>query len=1295
MTAPVRVGPYPSPQSLATLVASGQQQIRTVVAQELDVVERHNAYVDYCLALLFAGTGHRVVQDPFESIDQFDLDAGLLLVSDKVVEETRAWHLVALPPMVAAQVRAYRNHLANLAHYLRRETGGPALAAGIGGCSDEAPSLPLFFYLDREAKGLTWRRVGPAVLASRWRDYWPFPASVLRHVHATALLDRSGRADWVELQLGHVTGVDHPCGITSTRSPLARLQEIGTCMDEVLVDLGWQAVPAPTRRPPMSGFQPSDPGRLAVRPLGHALRAMERERNRAPVRSIVKAVIAEAQRDKPLRAFDADDFQRLILRLVDRLADTGFSPNPGLRLIYRLIRRQPGGQRLLRRIGRIRQIDPEPSPFAADALVRFRQLGHLRLAFHTYLDQQGRDEAAPDVAVRLAEIAVSAALYGGLANLRKLRLLCEHLLSNTFRLRESVFVDIPLTEESESPPVQRWYPDPTSSALIIGLPWESLGGPGPKWKSVEARIRTILRRCVDQDVALTCRDLVALSDAGLCIEAPGYLRAVLNGQLPAVSLPLPQYVRVVTDSALNTWDGQQACRAPARLDWLPDLRSANRAPTADESHRFVRFLRHAMAHCRAPVPRGHVYPSTKAKRCLATILQRDFAQHEPWSSAALLLAGWTVHLCRHGTRFRASIQHATVVRYVAMVAKPVLRMAREQDFLELTDAGYEQVYVSALDWVPDHQRPRMAGRLEEFHHHLLAQYAVDEPDWAVIWRAAGSEVKTRYADANLLTEAEYLRVLACVTSDSSLPERLRLQYGALLIIGYRCGLRFGEALRLLFRDLQYTPGDPHLRLVLSSSIYGELKTEAGQRCAVVLETLGPEETRVLDKILADGEAAFALDRLAPLMAAKPGSRVLIDRVEATQYLHAVMRAVTGDASVRYHHLRHGWATRMVVAQHTFCGSRSDPVLRPLGPVALIPSEWDEFAGAGAGHYPLRAIATAMGHAQETTTIGSYVHGMDAIAQALLAPDARAVESRMSDFALAYSVQVAHATIRSRRRRLQPHETLIGKALRAARSIPEPPVTSLPRAPTCPEIQGFSGFRVLSLPEMDTLLRLHDGGARTARNLAHTLMLRPDVVEACIDRAAEIERRSGYTRYGVERDAADPMLALGADRWTARSWGQSGNDRVRQVLSRFEQRMGGWDTGKRAVFRQGIEVWTITYDPRQQDHVVTTVADLDALRSVYRQCFGPQVQVQVRAETLPQAIVDELAREGYVLQTSAGRVRSNTEKSAIRSGAAVRVSLSGFGSEIASAALANRIFFLLALWSGLEEPMPALHHASQD
>lgn len=114
MTAPVRVGPYPSPQKLATLVASGQQQIHTLVAQELEVVERHNAYVDYCLALLIAGTGHRAVQDPFESIDQFDLDTGLLLVSDKVVEETPALHLAALPTMVAAQVRAYRMHLVSL-----------------------------------------------------------------------------------------------------------------------------------------------------------------------------------------------------------------------------------------------------------------------------------------------------------------------------------------------------------------------------------------------------------------------------------------------------------------------------------------------------------------------------------------------------------------------------------------------------------------------------------------------------------------------------------------------------------------------------------------------------------------------------------------------------------------------------------------------------------------------------------------------------------------------------------------------------------------------------------------------------------------------------------------------------------------------------------------------------------------------------------------------------------------------------------------------------------------------------
>lgn len=176
---------------------------------------------------------------------------------------------------------------------------------------------------------------------------------------------------------------------------------------------------------------------------------------------------------------------------------------------------------------------------------------------------------------------------------------------------------------------------------------------------------------------------------------------------------------------------------------------------------------------------------------------------------------------------------------------------------------------------------------------------------------------------------------------------------------------------------------------------------------------------------------------------------------------------------------------------------------------------------------------------------------------------------------------------------------------------------------------------------------------------------------------------------------DPLLALGAAGVVPRRRKRQAIHRVQRVTARIKRDMDRWDAVERAGLVRDIEVCIVTYDPRRMDPVVTTVADLDALRSVYRQCFGPQVQVQVRAETLPQAIVDELAREGYVLQTSAGRVRSNTEKSAIRSGAAVRVSLSGFGSEIASAALANRIFFLLALWSGLEEPMPALHHASQD
>ena len=100
-------GYFPTTETISRLRDGLSEQFRLVLARKDDIITRHNAFTSYCLGLLLLVTGHRPVQDPFPSISHFDLARGLLLICDKVSDQSRAWRVVALPEMAVSQMRVY------------------------------------------------------------------------------------------------------------------------------------------------------------------------------------------------------------------------------------------------------------------------------------------------------------------------------------------------------------------------------------------------------------------------------------------------------------------------------------------------------------------------------------------------------------------------------------------------------------------------------------------------------------------------------------------------------------------------------------------------------------------------------------------------------------------------------------------------------------------------------------------------------------------------------------------------------------------------------------------------------------------------------------------------------------------------------------------------------------------------------------------------------------------------------------------------------------------------------------
>ncbi|PKM30008.1 MAG: hypothetical protein CVV07_10065 [Gammaproteobacteria bacterium HGW-Gammaproteobacteria-11] len=1157
-------GFFPESQVISSLPEISLTRLQSAIHGKGSLAEQHNAFTDYCLALLFCCTGHRGVKDPFSELKHFDFDRGLLLICDKVSDESRAWRLVSLPDTAVEQVSVYCNYLRLLASQL--EGGSPLgeLSALIWDVSQGNARIPFFFYLQESCNG--WEPVTPATLSKRWQDRWTLPVNFLRHVMADTLLHLTRRADWVSIQLGHADGVDHPFGATSTKPALDTLGQIRPYLEEGLKKIGWTVA-----RSPLHG------SRIRHRPVkrswlntsSEALFGYQRrEAVRKGKRSIAATFFRElwSEQFPTGAALNRTAVQRIVEQIIIQAQTRGHSVNWCLRLLYSHLRSRPGGLAILRQIARYRQIEMEPTPFHAGSLTDYQAGQCIRAAYLGYLEQQGKNEASLDVHVRFAEIVVSAAIFSGIANADRLKVLGSALLTQTYLLKRSVFVDVPLGHGA----VFRWFPDQVSQKLIYGLFRAETAGQKIQENKTRKALNSLVCELVGSAGGCPYDRLVRISRAVSGIEMPGYISSCLSGVIPAVSLPLPQWVRVVTGKSLTS-GGEPAANQPDKSDnWTPVIKNSKRQHTAGEGRAFLREFRRLISAARNTKRTGNQLARTRSKRELVKTLQLA-CESSGWSALQMMLAGWTVHLCRHGTRSKKVLAYSTVEKYSVLVASRLVPVSVNLDVYALDEVAYEEMYLRAVEREEPKRRFELACRLREIHAFFQDVYLMEDLDWSAIMGAAGGPAQTRFAEANIITSAEYRRALTALVDDVSLGERRRWQYAGLLLLGFRFNLRFGEALRLRFTDVQ-RDGE-QVYVWVHNSIFAETKSHAGVRVVPLIERLDALETRVLDRLLAAGEFDFDDNPAAMLMAEHSGAAELIDLAEAGRVLNGLLRRVTGDSSSRFHHLRHGWATR-AVASHI-------GLVTPGFYEQLSEAVWPEFYGSDAG-FPLRSIAVAAGHANESTTLGSYTHCADQMVSDYLP------EPQLSDHTVAYAEQIAYATVRTRRR---------GSRRASEGRLPAIPKPAI--ATRTPQVATLSGLICQSLEtgppsltDVDMLLRRLRNSVQSVDVVARTLGLNIQASRRAVDRALSLEVRTGYDGYRLAT-RSDDFLAWAVSDRKARQFKRE-DDNVIERLRVLDRQIRMSSPPELDEILSGLRALEETVDAKSGDYYVVRVEQLSSI-----------------------------------------------------------------------------------------------------
>jgi integrase len=1181
--------PWFQEEALRSFVGTLRNRAEAALSQRSrSPVQAHNALVHYTVAMLQFATGHRPVVDPFCYLSEFDLDNRQCLINDKVVSQRHQFRVSCLPEAAVRQMAGYLRHLEWLSHRLRQasDAGQRALGEALAQILDgtERPKVPLFFLLNR--LGPPVLSIGPSSLETEWSSILPLPTNWARSALATILTSEGLPASSAQAMLNHLDGVRHPFGPRALAAPLQLHEALSPAIDGFLNRLGWYPVTPPgrpggkRRKPGKSRWA----GRLhASDAFGPVRRARERADRRKQVRQLVVGCFGEVFPDglpPRIRESDVDAIEERV-----ECASQAAGLNTGACLWQARARLRAAARsgivvEGLRRTALLRR---EASPISKDAFQLHRASEYAMAGFVHALDQRGRESEGANLAERLAALVVSAALFGGLVRYDRLEGLPLKAVAETCSEEGQVFVEFDH---------YRWFPDRFSKALLVGLR-QTLADGGEDVDIDMGALRTLLSTLL-RDLGLSPgrrNPFSVLAEVGgsrLIFRLPGFLRSAATGERPSRSVPAAAYARLIRGQRVDLQPQVDESSAAEGEDaeWIPEIHPDVYGDQA-RARQIYLDLRGIVADAKKKSARGR----KRVKPELATAIANYTQAQAPLPSVAAVICGWLWRLCHHGPR-KADIAITTIDRYFGEVVEPLLTLGIDVDWINLSAPGHEEIYLRALEFGRPKDRRYQLDRLVEFHRFAVSQLAVENPDWSVHYAVCGAKCPDASIDANIVTPAEYRRALDLIQADESLSPGLRDRYSLMLIIGFRFGLRFGEAWRIQWRDVQRDEDTGEIWLQVSNSVFGEVKTLAGVRQVPLVGQLDPVETGVMNRVLGESVPLFEEDPRAGLMV-EGGPRMLIDRWRVSDYLNRLLRHVTGDTDVRYHHLRHTWASRMIALAFPEPSDKDWTHVRRLVLGGLEEADRETLLGPYARQAnPLVAIADAMGHANELTTVSSYFHFHDLLTCASLNDGLPSV----SAFALSWALGVPHNTITQRQTRAKPKTERLDAAIE-----PQKPHRFIPSLPMGTEsldgIPPWAGARSVSrrvdIGVIDRVLTLLSRRGGDIGAVAEIVSLDESRIRELVAAAADIERQSGYEGYRAALACQQRLLGSAHEVMPPHARNRQEDRRLRKLARDIATRFDWTDAEAMAGLERGLAAWARAHHGRPGRWIFTSVDDIDA------------------------------------------------------------------------------------------------------
>ncbi len=306
---------------------------------------------------------------------------------------------------------------------------------------------------------------------------------------------------------------------------------------------------------------------------------------------------------------------------------------------------------------------------------------------------------------------------------------------------------------------------------------------------------------------------------------------------------------------------------------------------------------------------------------------------------------------------------------------------------EFGAAEWTSLYEEALaDSETPGVRRKLVRVLREFQRYLEIKHEAEPINSAEVFGVGAGLVPV---DANIVTDQEFVAIrdrfakgsgkalssLTIAQNDDQLSESAWL----ILTLAYRCGLRRMEVLKIELVDVLL-----HLfpELLVRPNEYRRLKTKSSTRKMPLFALLNVEE---IDRLKLWVQKRLEEEKISPfsnfLFALPKRNHKFIPQEGLFKLLHHVMREVTGDSSLRFHHLRHSFASRMFVllaVNSSKCRARVISTL-PGYVNAFDNSEQLRCAllcKTGTTRRLVWAVCCLLGHSGPDVSLEHYIHHLD-------------------------------------------------------------------------------------------------------------------------------------------------------------------------------------------------------------------------------------------------------------------------------------------------------------------------------